>query len=105
MISVLYPEDRKAPAEVDIAKEDIRAIAKNIIRAAVPKGGAPKTAGELIKLVRTKASGCYVLWPEEVIVLIEEVAAERPVSSQLSSIPKVVEPIEEGKELVAPVGK
>jgi len=47
MISVLYPEDRKAPAEVDIAKEDIRAIAKNIIRAAVPKGGAPKTAGSL----------------------------------------------------------
>lgn len=93
---VLYPEDRVPPHPQTVDPVAVRATAKNRIRAAVPRGGQPKTYDELIKLVRKDdGSGCHTLWPEEVVTLIDEVKAERPSESQKLIAETIAKPVEE----------
>lgn len=82
--NMLYPEDRIAPEKPVIDVEAVRETAKQMIRDAVPRGGEAKTVDELVLFVRKDDStDCYMLWPAEVVELIDEVRAERPVESQL----------------------
>jgi hypothetical protein len=82
--TMLYPEDRIAPEKPVIDVVAVRAVAKQMIRDAVPRGGEAKTVDELVLFVRKDDStDCYTLWPAEVVELIDEVRAERPVESQL----------------------
>jgi hypothetical protein len=82
--TMLYPEDRIAPERPVVDLEAVRAVAKQMIRDAVPRGGEAKTVDELVLFVRKDDStDCYMLWPAEVVALVDEVRAERPVESQL----------------------
>ena len=105
--NMLYPEDRIAPEKPVVDLEAVREVAKQMIRDAVPRGGEAKTVDELVLLVRKDDStDCYMLWPADVVALVEEVKAERPAKSQLEWAEdksvglfpgdvKPVEPIEE----------
>lgn len=97
-MSILYAEDRVASDRPTATKPDeVKARALGIIRAAVPRGGAPKTTDELVKLVRSD-SQCYVLFAEDIAPLVDAVRAERPKISQVAFADEAVEekPIDVG---------
>jgi hypothetical protein len=82
---ILHPADRVAPKATKLDKAALREAMKAEIRALVPNGGESVPYDAIVHALRhEKKKGFYVFWPEEIVVAIDEVKAERPAESQLA---------------------